>query len=479
MGDTVTANPTLNAYAGPIDLSRPHFVGVGGSAMSGLAQLCAARGSDVSGTDAVDSPRLSALREAGCSVKVGHDAAAIDGASCVIYTSVAGEAPETAAARQRGIPVVHRMQVVQHLAHGRELVAVAGTHGKSTTTGMLVAALRQLGQDPSFLVGADLTEPGTGTHSGGGDLFVAEADESDRAFHFLTPAAAVVTTIAFDHPENYTGLDDHIDAYLRFASGIRAVGVLVVNADDQGCRDLTRRVRVLRPDLRVVTFGRSATAAVRLENISRQGWSSQVTVAVADAGRCVIRLASPSAQHAQDAVAALALLVALGHPPVSAAEAVSAFAGVRRRFTRVGQMAGVTVIDCHADHHNEIAADLSSARAVAGDGRVIAVVQPSGYARVQVFGADIGAALAAGADCTIMLDVAGAAPIAGVTRSIVGDAVIMAGASVRFATHEQVPALVSAMAGPGDVVVLLGVGNVGTLAAPIIAAVGATVEVPV
>jgi len=178
MGDTVTGNPTRNAYTGPIDLSRPHFVGVGGSAMSGLAQLCAARGSAVSGTDAIDSARLHGLRAAGCTITVGHDPHAVDDASCVVYTTVASHAPEITAAREQGIPIVHRMQVLNELATGRSLIAVAGTHGKSTTTGMIVAGLRSLGADPSFLVGADLDEPGSGVQDGRGNVFVAEADES-------------------------------------------------------------------------------------------------------------------------------------------------------------------------------------------------------------------------------------------------------------------------------------------------------------
>jgi UDP-N-acetylmuramate--alanine ligase len=479
MGDTVTGNPTLNAHTGRIDLTRPHFVGIVGIAMSGLAQLCSLRGALVTGTDSADSARLAVLRAAGCSVQVGHDSRPVNDASCVVYTTVAGGAPEIAAARERGIPVVHRAQVLQQLADGRSLVAVAGTHGKSTTTGMVVAALRQLGQDPSFLVGADIDEPGSGAHRATGDLFVAEADESDRAFHFLTPAAAVVTTIAHDHPENYADLRDHIEAYLTFAARIRDRGVLIVNADDEASMEVVRRVSVLRPDLRVLTFGRSATADVRMDAFSRHGWNSMVEVTVAETGRCVIRLASPSIEHGADAVATLALLVAFGHSPHAAAEAVSAFSGVRRRFSLVGQAGGVTVIDCHADHHNEIAADLEAARAIAGDRRVIAVVQPSGYARVQAFGRQIGQVFAAGADSTVLLDVYGAAPIPGVTSTIVGDAAIMAGATVRFTDRGGAAGLVSGLVGDGDVVVLLGAGDIGTLGAPILAAVGATAGVAV
>ncbi|WP_246635072.1 Mur ligase domain-containing protein [Actinoplanes hulinensis] len=319
MADTVTGNPTLGAYTGPIDLSRPHFVGVGGSAMSGLAQLCAARGALVSGTDAADSDRITALRAAGCKVEIGHDPRAIEDASCVVYTTVAQHAPEVAAARANGIPVVHRAQVLRELA-GRHLVAVAGTHGKSTTAGILVAALRQLGQDPSFVVGADLDVPGSGSHHGTGPLFVAEADESDRSFHFLEPAAAVITTIAHDHPENFDGLDSHLIAYVTFAARLRPEGVLIANADEPASNDVLARVRRLRPDVRVVTFGQSERADVRFGPVDRHGWQSMTEVHAGN-GRGVLRLGTPSIYHVQDAVAAVALLVAFGYPIDAAAQA--------------------------------------------------------------------------------------------------------------------------------------------------------------
>ena len=474
MADTVTDNPTVAAFTGTIDLSRPHFVGIGGTAMSGLAQVCAARGSQVSGTDAADSDRLPVLRAAGCEVTIGHDPRTIDGASCVVYTTVAAHAPEITAARAAGIPVVHRAQVLATLTEDQPLIAVAGTHGKSTTTAMIVAAQQRLGADPSFVIGADLDTPGSGARHGRDRVFVAEADESDRALHFLTPYTAIVTGIAHDHPENYDGLDDHIYAYVSFASRIRHGGNLIVSADDPASMHMTGRVRRLRPDLRIFTFGHAHTADVRIVAAERDGWHTQVFVdANGEKDYPAIHLDSPSAHHALNAVAAMAVLVGLGTGSWTAADAVSAFTGVRRRFTKAGEAAGVTVVDCHAGHHNEIAADLQAAHAVAGSrgGKVIAVVQPSGYARVRAFGRQMGAMLATEADTTVLLDIHGTAPIPGVSSTLIGDAAIAAGGNLRYTSRTEAPALISCLAASGDVVVLLGTGDITTLATPLLRAI--------
>lgn len=471
MGDTVTGNPTLNPYTGTIDLSRPHFVGIGGWAMSALAQLCLARGSKVSGTDAADSERLGLLRQAGCTVKAGHDAAAVDGASCVVYTTYTANTDEVAAARAKGIPVVHRAQVLHEISKDRHLVAVSGTHGKSTTTAILATALRSPGEDPSYLIGADLDQPGSGAHHGKGDVLVVEVDESDRSFHFLSPHVAVVTTIAHDHPENYAGLGDHVDAYSRFAAGLVPGGVLVANADVAAVGELVARVRSQRPDVQVITYGEDPSATVRIEAMERRGWSVTVRVVLPGEVPVVLRLHTPSLHHARNAVAALAVLVALGQDPAAAAEAVSTFIGVCRRFTPIGESSGVTVVDCYADHPNEITADLQAARAVAGTYRVIAVCQPSGFARVAAFGRDMGAALAADADHIVLLDVHGGARQEGVSSTIVGDAVVTAGGRVQFADHSSAAEQVATLVRPGDVVLLMGTGNVTDLAGPILTAV--------
>ncbi|GIE93874.1 UDP-N-acetylmuramate--L-alanine ligase [Paractinoplanes rishiriensis] len=469
MGDTVTGNPTLHPYSGPIDLTRPYFVGAGGTAMSALAQLCQATGSTVvSGSDATDSDRLARLRDLGCRVTVGHEQAAVEGASCVVYTTVTAHTSEVAAARVAGIPVVHRAQVLQEISKDRRLIAVAGTHGKSTTTAMIATALTALGEDPSYLIGADLDRPGSGARHGKGDLIVAEADESDHSLLFLHPQVAVVTRIAHDHPENFGGLDDHLDAYTLFAGGLRAGGVLVVDADDPTSARLAERIGKLRPDVSVVTFGNTHAATVRIESIERHGWSTKVMVTTPGDVPVVLRANTPGLHHARDAVAALTALVSVGVSAVDAAEALSQFTGVQRRFTTIGEAGGVTVVDCYAHHTNEIAADLEAAGAVAGEHRVIAVCQPSGYPRVRAFGGEIGRALADGADYAVLLPVHGGDPIPGVSQTVLGDAVAEDGGQVRFADLGNAAEVVTGLARPGDIVVLLGTGTVTDLAEPIL-----------
>ena len=470
MATADTDKPVVGAYTGAIDLSRPHFVGVGGSAMAGLAKLCAARGSIVTGTDATDSPRIAALREAGCSIKIGHDPRAIEQATCVVFTTATGRTPEVAAAQVQGVPVVHRAQALQHLATDSRLVAVAGTHGKSTTAGMLVAALRQLQQDPSYVIGAELGPPGSGAHSGKGQLLVAEADESDRSFQLLRPAAAVITTIEYDHPENFGDIDSYLAAYVTFAARIQHHGVLVANADEDASRDMARRVRRLRPDLKILTFGRSDLADVRIVYVDRQGWNTAMSLVVIDGGRVEVRLPTPNLAHGTDAVAALTLLVGLefGHAP--AAEALTGFSGLPRRFTFAGEANGVTVVDCHAVHPREFSTCLDAARAIAGTGRVVAIVQPSGYARVRVLGGQIGEVLAAGTDCTILLDINGDVPIPGVSSALVGNAAVRAGGTVWHRNASEAADLLPTLVRPGDVVLLMGVDAINELAESALAA---------
>jgi UDP-N-acetylmuramate--alanine ligase len=470
MATADTGNPAVGAYTGAIDLSRPHFVGVGGSTMAGLAKLCATRGSVVTGTHATDSPRIAALREAGCSVQIGHDPRAIEQATCVVFTTATGRTPEVATARVQGIPVVHRAQALQHLAGENRLVAAAGTHGKSTTAGMLVAALRQLHQDPSYVIGADLGPPGSGAHSGTGELFVAEADESDRSFQLLRPAAAVITTIEYDHPENFDDVDSHVAAYVTFAARVQHQGVLVANADEDASRDMARRVRRLRPDLKILTFGRSDLADVRIVRVDRQGWNTSMSLVVIDGGQAEIHLPTPNLAHGTDAVAALALLVGLGFGHAPAAEALCGFTGLPRRFAFAGEASGVTVVDCHAVHPREFSTCLEAARVIAGTGRVVAVVQPCGYARVRVLGGQIGEVLAAGTDCTILLDIDGDAPIPGVSSALVGNAAVRAGGTVWHRSAAEAADLLPTLIRPGDVVLLMGVDAISALAEPVLAA---------
>ncbi|SCL23936.1 UDP-N-acetylmuramate--L-alanine ligase [Micromonospora inyonensis] len=477
MTDTITGNPTIEAYTGRLNLSRTHFVGIGGSAMSGLARLLAELGYQVSGSDVTDSAALAGLRTAGVRVRVGHDAAHIDGASCVVYTTVARNAPEVIAARAAGAPVVHRAQVLDWLAGSRRLVAVSGSHGKSTTTAMLAHILRTLGQDPTYLIGADLTGPGSGAHLGTSRLLVAEADESDRSFHFLTPSFAVITNVTDDHPENFASHADVMRAYVGFGCRLAPHRFLIVNADCVGATVAADVIADERPDLTVLRYGRDRAADVRLLDVQARGWSASATVRVPNGTEVRLTLPTPAAHHLDNMAAAVACAVALGSDPADVAGAACAFGGVRRRFEHVDTRAGVTLIDSYADHPNEIAADLDAARALAR-GRVIVVFQPSGHARVLAFGERIGRVLADKADHVLLLDVHGAVPVG---RPVADAAGIMPwlrdGQCCMPLGPDHAGRVVARMAGRGDVVLTMGTGDVTGYGAAILDSLGSRSEV--
>ncbi|WBB79741.1 UDP-N-acetylmuramate--L-alanine ligase [Micromonospora sp. WMMD882] len=477
MTDTITGNPTIEAYNGPVDLSRPHFVGVGGSAMSGLARLLAELGRQVSGSDAQDSATLAALRTAGVLVRSGHDASHIEGASCVVYTTVARNTPEVRAARAAGVPVVHRAQVLDGLAAERRLVAVSGSHGKSTTAGMLAHVLRTLGQDPTYLIGADLTKPGSGAHLGRSKLLVAEADESDRSFHFLTPSIAVVTNVTDDHPENFASHADVLRAYVGFGCRIAPDGFLIVNADCVGATVAADVIADERPDLTVLRYGRDRTADVRLLDVHAEGWSASATVRMPDGTEARLTLPTPATHHLDNATAAMTCAVALGLDPAEAAGAACTFAGVRRRFEHLDIRSGVTLVDSYADHPNEITADLQAARTLTR-GRVFVVFQPSGHARVLAFGERIGRILADNADHVLLLDVHGTVPdgqpVADTTALMAqlreGDYCLPLG-------PDHAARVIARMAGRGDVVLTMGTGDVTRYGAAILDSLGCRSEV--
>ncbi|NJP34655.1 UDP-N-acetylmuramate--L-alanine ligase [Micromonospora thermarum] len=477
MTDTVTGNPTIEAYTGPINLSRPHFVGIGGCAMSGLARLLAELGHQVSGSDLHDSATLAALRAAGVQVQVGHDPAHIDGASCVVYTTVAQHAPEVRAARVAGIPVVHRAQVLDSLAASRRLVAVSGSHGKSTTAAMLAHILCALGEDPTHLIGADLTVPGSGARLGRSRLLVAEADESDRSFHFLTPSIAVMTNVTDDHPENFLSHADVMRAYVGFGGRIAPDGFLIVNADCVGATVAADVITDERPDLTVLRYGRDRTADVRLLDVHAEGWSASATVRLPNGTQVRLTLPTPAAHHLDDMAAAVACAVVLGLDPADVAGGACTFAGLRRRFEHIDTRAGVTVIDSYADHPNEIAADLDAARTLAR-GRVIVVFQPSGHARVLAFGDRIGGVLAEKADHVLLLDVHGTVPAGrpeADTTAIV--ARLRDGRYCLPLGPDHAARVIARMAGSGDVVLTMGTGDVTGYGRAILDSLGSRSEV--
>ncbi|MBX7270029.1 UDP-N-acetylmuramoyl-L-alanine--D-glutamate ligase [Micromonospora sp. Llam7] len=463
MTDTIPGSPSTEAaYSGPVDLTRPHFVGVGGPVLSGLARLLAELGHQVSGSDIRESATFKGLRTAGVRVHLhlDDDVAPAEGASCVVCPASARNVLEVRAARAAGVPVVHPAQVLDRLAAGRQLVAVAGSHGKSTTSGMLAHILRACGQDPTYLIGADLTGPGSGAQLGRSRLLVAEADESDRSFHYLTPSIAVITGVTDAHPENFTSHADLLRAYVTFGCRTVVNGFLVVNADCVGATVAAQVIADERPDLTVLRYGRDRTADVRLLDVHAEGWSASATVRMPDDTQVRMTLPTPAAHHLGNAAAAMACAVALGLDPAEIGATLCTFAGVRRRFEHVDTRAGVTVVDSYAAHPHEIAADLEAARTLAR-GRVFVVFQPSGHARVLAFGERIGRVLADHADHVLLLDVHDTAPesrpLADLTAII---AQLRDGAYCLPSRPDHAARVIARMAGRGDLVLTMGTGDV-------------------
>ncbi|GAA2987966.1 MULTISPECIES: UDP-N-acetylmuramate--L-alanine ligase [Streptomyces] len=449
----------------PAALERPHFIGIGGAGMSGIAKILAQRGAEVAGSDAKESATAEALRALGATVHIGHAAGHLaDDASCVVVSSaIRPDNPELVRAAELSVPVVHRSDALAALMEGLRAIAVAGTHGKTTTTSMLAVALSGLGLDPSYAIGGDLEGPGTNAAHGGGDIFVAEADESDRSFQKYVPQVAIVLNVELDHHANYASMDEIYESFETFTGKVVPGGTLVVSADQQGAVELTRRVRG-QDGLQVVTYGEAEGADVRVHKITPRGLTSEVTV-VLGGKYLTFTVSVPGRHYALNAVAALAAGVALGIPAHNLASAIGTYTGVKRRLQLKGEAAGVQVVDSYAHHPTEMAADLEAMRGAAAGSRLLVVFQPHLFSRTQELGTEMGQALAL-ADASLVLDIYPARedPIPGITSELIIDAAKTAGADVT-AVHDKarIPAAVAGMAKPGDLVLTMGAGDVTDL----------------
>ncbi|KUN22055.1 UDP-N-acetylmuramate--alanine ligase [Streptomyces antibioticus] len=447
----------------PTAMDRPHFIGIGGAGMSGIAKILAQRGAKVAGSDAKESATAEALRALGATVHIGHAAEHLaDDASCVVVSSaIRQDNPELARAAELGIPVVHRSDALAALMEGLRPIAVAGTHGKTTTTSMLAVSLSELGLNPSYAIGGDLDAPGSNALHGEGEIFVAEADESDRSFHKYAPEVAIVLNVELDHHANYASIDEIYESFETFAGKIVPGGTLVINADHEGARELTRR---LAGSVRTVTYGEAEDADVRVLSVVAQGLKSEVTV-VLDGTELVFAVSVPGRHYAHNAVAALAAGVALGIPADELAPALAAYTGVKRRLQLKGEAAGVQVIDSYAHHPTEMTADLEAMRAAAGDARILVVFQPHLFSRTQELGKEMGQSLSL-ADASLVLDIYPARedPIPGITSELIIEAARAAGADVT-SVHDkaEVPSVVAGMTKPGDLVLTMGAGDVTDL----------------
>ncbi|MCW2845760.1 MAG: UDP-N-acetylmuramate--L-alanine ligase, partial [Nocardioides sp.] len=352
-------------------LGRVHFVGIGGAGLSGIARIMLARGLAVSGSDGTDSPTLQALRDLGAEVHLGHDAAHVhDVDTLVVSTAVREDNPEYVEAVRRGLVVLPRSAAVAAVMAGRRVLAVAGTHGKTTTTSLLTVALQAAGADPTYAIGGDLAQTGTNAAEGTGELFVAEADESDGAFLHYAPYAAVVTNVDADHLDQWGTPEAYAAAFDEFAETLDPDGFLVCVVDDPGAAALAERQRAA--GRRVVTVSAREPKAL--------------------AG---VRLWSPGEHYLADALAALAAGTTLGFAEDDLVRGLVSYTGTKRRMERKGEAGGVRVYDSYAHHPTEIAGDLQAARELAGAGRVVVAFQPHLVSRTRIFGVGMGEALGA------------------------------------------------------------------------------------
>ncbi|MDV3128155.1 UDP-N-acetylmuramate--L-alanine ligase [Mycobacterium sp. 21AC1] len=474
----------MNGNSLPPELQRVHMVGIGGAGMSGVARILLDRGGLVSGSDAKESRGVVALRARGAQIRVGHDPSSLDllpgGPTAVVTTHAAipKTNPELVEARRRGIPVILRPVVLAKLMAGYTTVMVTGTHGKTTTTSMLIVALQHGGFDPSFAVGGELGEAGTNAHHGSGHCFVAEADESDGSLLEYTPDVAVVTNIEADHLDFFGSEQAYTAVFDAFVDRIAPGGTLVVCTDDPGSAALADRTEAL--GIRVLRYGSAGPAdAGDDESPGLAGtllsWEQQGTGAVAHtqlAGEPhprAIRLAVPGRHMALNALAALLAALQVGATAETVLDGLAGFEGVRRRFELVGVTHGVRVFDDYAHHPTEVRATLDAAQIVADqtDGRVIVAFQPHLYSRTAAFAQDFGGALSL-ADEVFVLDVYGAReqPLAGVSGATVAGHVT---APVTYVPDfSAVAALVAASARPGDVVLTMGAGDVTMLGSEIL-----------
>lgn len=453
----------------PTNLGAVHFVGVGGSGMSGIARLFLAAGHPVSGSDRSENHNTRDLREAGATVAIGHDAANVGEVDALVYTGALWpDNPEYLEAVRRGIPVLHRSQALAFLIDRTRLVSVAGAHGKTTSTGMIVTALIGLGQDPSFVNGGVISSLGTSSSFGSGELFVVEADESDGSFLLYDTAVALITNVDADHLDHYGSSDAFDDAFVAF--GNRATELVVISSDDRGAVRVAGRL----DGPRVLTFGEAEHADVRVHSIVSEG---PVSFTIAWQGRdYATRLTIPGRHNAINAAGAFGVLVGLGFDPQAVIEEISGFGGTERRFELHGTVRGVRVYDDYAHHPTEVAAALAAARSVVGAGRIIAVHQPHLYSRTLAMAGDFARTYEQLADHTIVLDVFGARedPIPGVTGALVSDRFHDPARVDYLPDWQEAADRAAEVARDGDLVMTLSCGDVYRIVPQVLASLEAT-----
>jgi len=454
-------------------IKQVHFIGVGGVGMSGIARVAHDQGMQVSGSDIKESRYTKQLREAGITVFIGQKAENIPEGDpvVVISTAILENNPELIEARRRGLEIWHRAQMLAHLGVGLDTLAVAGTHGKTTTSSMLASALDALGADPTFLIGGIVRAYGTNAHSGTGDHYVVEADESDKSFTYLSPKAVLVTNIEADHLDHYKDLDEIYDKFHDFMGLVPEDGVIVA------CGDEPHVVEIARSEgRRMYTYGFNEGCDVRIISYEPHGIGSRYAAVMPDGTQVEGAIKqNPGRHNVLNATGVITLLWALGFDAAKVAQALSGFAGVRRRFDLVGEVGGVTVVDDYAHHPTEIAATISAAAGL-GYKHVHVLFQPHRYSRAplftQVLHDEFGAAFDK-ADSVTFMDVypAGEAPVPGVSGKTFLNVVLEheGHPQADFVAHrvDVVPHLMDKLQ-PGDLVITMGAGDVTAMGPQII-----------
>jgi UDP-N-acetylmuramate--alanine ligase len=449
----------------PLELGPIHFVGIGGIGMSGIAEVLANLGYKVRGSDVVDSANVKRLRDKGIVVTIGHDAKNVERAGVVVVSSaVKRDNPELAAARARRMPVVRRAEMLAELMRLKSCVAIAGTHGKTTTTSMVAALLDSGGMDPTVINGGIINSYGTNARLGAGEWMVVEADESDGSFLKLPADIAVVTNIDPEHLDYFKTFDAVKDAFQSFVGNVPFYGFAVMCLDHPVVQDLVGKTE----DRRVISYGVNPQADVRLVNVNLDGGMCQFNVLVRsrNGGKATeiknLKLPMPGHHNALNATAAIAVALELGVSEVKIRNALAAFGGVKRRFTKTGEWNGVKIFDDYGHHPVEISAVLGAARA-STKARVIAIVQPHRYSRLRDLFEQFSSCFN-DADQVIVAPVypAGETPIPGIDRDALVKGLRARGHRAVRALDgpEQLAGIIRETAKSGDYVVFLGAGNI-------------------
>ncbi len=453
----------------PATLGAVHFVGIGGSGMSGIARLFIASGHSVTGSDRSENHNTGQLRELGAVVSIGHDAVNVGDVDALVYTGALWpDNPEYLEAMRRGIPVLHRSQALAWLINHKRLIAVAGAHGKTTSTGMIITALLALDASPSFVNGGVIQSLGVSSSFGESDLFVVEADESDGSFLLYDTAVALITNVDADHLDHYGDHAAFDAAFVTFAG--KASELVVISSDDPGAV----RVTGMLDHRRVLTFGEDVAADVRVHSIVTDG---PVAFTVSWQGHDYpATLTVPGHHNALNAAGAFAVLVGMGFDPRACLDGIATFGGTERRFELHGTVRGVSVYDDYAHHPTEVAAALTAARSVVGSGRIIAVHQPHLYSRTQAMAEQFAQIYEQLADHTIVLDVFGARedPIPGVTGATVSQRFTDASKVDYLPDWQQAADRAAEIAREGDLIMTLSCGDVYRIVPQLLLSLDAT-----